>query len=206
MKVVLGWFYMTPTKSDKAAKPSSERSRRVIKRYSNRKLYDTVDSRYVTLLQIADMVRAGEDVQIIDNASKEDKTEVTLALIISEELKVQPRAVPLGMLRELIQERGGRLLSQLREGRIGRLIPGGGDGGVGSEPGGDMASQQRAEEATRPGQDERPNSAIDDRIRSFLQTFSGLTELRAEVDRLAERLAALEARLGHRDRKDEEPK
>src|SRR6188508_2660484 len=102
--------------------------RRVIKRYSNRKLYDTKDSRYVTLQQIGEMVRAGEEVQIIDNATKEDKTEVTLALIISEDLKSQPRSVPLGTLRDLIQERGERLLTQLREGPIGRLIPGGGEG------------------------------------------------------------------------------
>src|SRR5204862_7356160 len=93
-------------------------------RYSNRKLYDTRDSKYVTLLQIAGMVRGGEDVQIIDNATKEDKTEVTLALIISEELKSQPRSVPLGTLRDLIHQRGEKLLSQLREGPIGRLIPG----------------------------------------------------------------------------------
>jgi polyhydroxyalkanoate synthesis repressor PhaR len=110
------------------AKPGFDRARRVIKRYSNRKLYDTRDSRYVTLLQIADMVRAGEDVQIIDNASKEDKTEVTLALIISEELKSQPRSVPLGTLRDLIHQRGEKLLSSLREGPIGRLIPGVVDG------------------------------------------------------------------------------
>jgi polyhydroxyalkanoate synthesis repressor PhaR len=103
---------------------TGDKPRRVIKRYSNRKLYDTKDSRYVTLQQIGEMVRAGEEVQIIDNATKEDKTEVTLALIISEDLKSQPRSVPLGTLRELIQERGERLLSQLREGPIGRLIPG----------------------------------------------------------------------------------
>jgi polyhydroxyalkanoate synthesis repressor PhaR len=64
--------------------------RRVVKRYSNRKLYDTKDSRYVTLLEVARLVRAGEDVQVIDNATKEDKTDVTLALIISEELRTQP--------------------------------------------------------------------------------------------------------------------
>src|SRR5437762_3285324 len=110
---------------------TGEKPRRVIKRYSNRKLYDTKDSRYVTLQQIGEMVRAGEEVQIIDNATKEDKTEVTLALIISEDLKSQPRSVPLGTLRDLIQERGERLLSQLREGPIGRLIPGGTqEGGV----------------------------------------------------------------------------
>lgn len=75
---------------------------RVIKRYGNRKLYDTLGSRYVTLHQIADMVRAGEDVQIIDNLTKEDKTEVTLALIISEELKERPSTIPLETLRALI--------------------------------------------------------------------------------------------------------
>src|SRR5271154_3403830 len=116
---------------------AGDKPRRVIKRYSNRKLYDTKDSRYVTLQQIGEMVRAGEEVQIIDNATKEDKTEVTLALIISEDLKSQPRSVPLGTLRDLIQERGERLLSQLREGPIGRLIPGGvpGDGTVPPIPG-----------------------------------------------------------------------
>jgi polyhydroxyalkanoate synthesis repressor PhaR len=103
---------------------AGDKPRRVIKRYSNRKLYDTKDSRYVTLQQIGEMVRAGEEVQIIDNATKEDKTEVTLALIISEDLKSKPRSVPLGTLRNLIQERGERLLTQLREGPIGRLIPG----------------------------------------------------------------------------------
>jgi polyhydroxyalkanoate synthesis repressor PhaR len=96
---------------------------RVIKRYSNRKLYDTKDSRYVTLQQIGEMVRRGEHVQIIDNKTKEDKTEVTLALIISEELKNKPSSVPLGTLRSLIQERGEKLLSQLRETPVGRLIP-----------------------------------------------------------------------------------
>jgi polyhydroxyalkanoate synthesis repressor PhaR len=117
---------VTSMETAKETAGTGEKPRRVIKRYSNRKLYDTKDSRYVTLQQIGEMVRAGEEVQIIDNATKEDKTEVTLALIISEDLKSQPRSVPLGTLRDLIQERGERLLTQLREGPIGRLIPGGG--------------------------------------------------------------------------------
>src|SRR3954463_16233748 len=103
---------------------TGDKPRRVIKRYSNRKLYDTKDSRYVTLQQIGEMVRAGEEVQIIDNATKEDKTDVTLALIISEDLKTTPRPVPLATLRDLIQKRGERLINTLREGPIGRLIPG----------------------------------------------------------------------------------
>src|SRR5215475_14479129 len=105
-------------------KPVDDRPRRVIKRYSNRKLYDTKDSRYVTLLQIADMVRTGEDVQIIDNNSKEDLTEVTLAQIIYEEQKAHSRNVPLQTLKELIHSRTEKVLADLREGPIGRLIPG----------------------------------------------------------------------------------
>src|SRR5215510_1813089 len=98
--------------------------RRVIKRYSNRKLYDTKGSTYVTLLQIAEMIRDGEEVEIIDNATKEDKTDVTLALIISEELRTKPRAIPLSTLKALVRHGGERLLNQLRTGPIGKLMPG----------------------------------------------------------------------------------
>src|SRR5690349_23907014 len=70
------------------------------------------------------MIREGEEVQIIDNASKEDKTDVTLALIISEELRTRPRAVPLSTLKALIRHGGERILSQLRGGPMGKLIPG----------------------------------------------------------------------------------
>jgi polyhydroxyalkanoate synthesis repressor PhaR len=103
---------------------SGDRAKRVIKRYSNRKLYDTKDSRYVTLLQIAEMVRSGEEVQIIDNNSKEDLTEVTLAQIIYEEQKTHSRNVPLQTLKDLIHSRTEKVLEGLREGPIGRLIPG----------------------------------------------------------------------------------
>jgi len=110
--------------SDDLHDPLPGSPRRVIKRYSNRKLYDTRGSTYVTLLQIAEMIRAGEDVQVIDNATKEDKTDVTLALIISEELRTRPRAVPLSTLKALIRHGGERILSQLRGGPMGKLIPG----------------------------------------------------------------------------------
>ena len=104
-------------------RPQAIAPKRVVKRYSNRKLYDTKDSRYVTLLQIAEMVRAGEEVQIIDNNTKEDLTEVTLAQIIYEEQKQHSRTVPLQTLKDLIHQRGEKVLSDLREGPIGRLLP-----------------------------------------------------------------------------------
>lgn len=82
--------------------PKPPPAAKVIKRYSNRKLYDTARSRYVTLDEIARMVKAGEDVCIIDNESKEDLTSVTLTQIIYEEEKAT-RRMPLGMLRGIIQ-------------------------------------------------------------------------------------------------------
>ena len=66
---------------------------RIIKRYANRKLYDTEHSRYVTLDQISEMIRNGDDVKIVDNKTKEDLTTVTLAQIIFEEEKKQ-RSLP----------------------------------------------------------------------------------------------------------------
>ena len=78
----------------------------------------------MTLLQIAGMVREGEEVQIIDNNTKDDLTEVTLAQIIYEEQKAHSRSVPLQTLKELIHARTEKVLADLREGPIGRLIPG----------------------------------------------------------------------------------
>ena len=70
------------------------------------------------------MIRAGEEVQIIDNNTKDDLTEVTLAQIIYEEQKSHSRNVPLQTLKELIHARTEKVLADLREGPIGRLIPG----------------------------------------------------------------------------------
>src|SRR6185503_12265076 len=74
---------------------------RTIKRYANRKLYDTRDSRYVTLDHIAAMVRAGDDVRVVDNTTRADLTTATLAQIIFEEKKT-PRLSVAG-LRKIIQ-------------------------------------------------------------------------------------------------------
>lgn len=103
---------------------------RVIKRYANRKLYDTRDSRYVTLQQIAEYVRGGEEVSIIDNTSKEDLTNVTLAQIVYEEERKNGHAgdegrrtsPSVGALRTLIQQSGERLMSTLRDMPVGKLM------------------------------------------------------------------------------------
>jgi polyhydroxyalkanoate synthesis repressor PhaR len=172
--------------------------RRVIKRYSNRKLYDTKGSTYVTLLQIAEMIREGEEVEIIDNATKEDKTDVTLALIISEELRTKPRAIPLSTLKALVRHGGERLLNQLRTGPIGKLMP--------TPPGGEEGSPAiHPEEDLSQSKDQKPGfratlaewqTAIDERIRAVLPNFAAFRELSQEVARLSTRLDALEKNLG----------
>lgn len=76
---------------------------KIIKRYRNRKLYDTSDSCYVTLEDISELIKQGEDVQVIDNTTKEDMTAVTLAQIIFEEQKKKTHVLPLGTFRNIIQ-------------------------------------------------------------------------------------------------------
>ena len=78
---------------------------KIIKRYANRKLYDTVQSCYVTLEDIAEMIKSGEEIRILDNKSKEDLTAVTFAQIIFEEEKKVAK-MPLMLLREIIQNSG----------------------------------------------------------------------------------------------------
>jgi polyhydroxyalkanoate synthesis repressor PhaR len=176
--------------------------RRIIKRYSNRKLYDTRGSSYVTLLQIAEMIRNGEDVQIIDNATKEDKTDVTLALIISEELRNKPRAIPIPTLKALIRHRGEKILTQLREGPIGKLIPPSkedGEPNLGSSPPGPREDEDMSQGKESKGLRatfEQWQSAIDERIRTVLPNFAAFNDLQQEVKRLADRLEQLEKRQG----------
>jgi polyhydroxyalkanoate synthesis repressor PhaR len=192
---------MVSGESSDSSAPSA--AKRVIKRYSNRKLYDTKDSRYVTLLQIADMVRAGEDVQIIDNATKEDKTDVTLALIISEELKARPRGIPLATLKALIRQRGEKILSQLREGPIGKLMPkdsSEGEGRLSSVPPPQEDDVSQSKDAQHKGTIratiEQWQQTIDERIRAVLPNFTAFRELKDEVKRVSDRLDAIEQKLG----------
>lgn len=85
---------------------------RIIKRYHNRKLYDTSSSTYVTLEDIAFLIKRGDEVQIFDNTTKEDITGQTLAQIIFEEEKKRKSFLPLGTLRNLIQT-GGETIREL---------------------------------------------------------------------------------------------
>lgn len=85
---------------------------RLIKRYANRKMYDTQASRYVTLDGVAELVRRGEDLRIVDNDTGEDITAVTFAQIIFEEEKRKNGLLGLPVLRWIIQQ-GGEAVQEL---------------------------------------------------------------------------------------------
>jgi polyhydroxyalkanoate synthesis repressor PhaR len=79
-----------------------DRDRIVIKKYANRRLYDTSNSRYINLEDIAALVRNGKDLQVVDASTGEDITRVTLTQIIVEDAKGGPSGLPLELLRQLI--------------------------------------------------------------------------------------------------------
>lgn len=73
-----------------------------IKKYPNRRLYDTSSRRYVNLEELAAMVRGGQELRVVDAKSGEDLTRVILTQIIVEDAKGQPSGLPLELLRQLI--------------------------------------------------------------------------------------------------------
>jgi len=74
----------------------------LIKKYGNRRLYDTTGSRYVNLDDIAALVRQGKDVKVVDAKTGRDLTRITLTQIITEDAKDKPTGLPLELLRQLV--------------------------------------------------------------------------------------------------------
>lgn len=91
----------------------------LVKRYTNRKLYDTEERKYVSLHDVADLVRAGKEVRVLDHQSGEDLTATTLSRILQREKMGLP------LLQSLIRMGGDawlRASSMLDEGRLEGLI------------------------------------------------------------------------------------
>ena len=188
---------------------------RIIKRYANRKLYDTEHSRYVTLDQISEMIRNGDDVKIVDNKTKEDLTTVTLAQIIFEEEKKQRSFLPLGAMRNIIQS-GGQWFAEAQR-RVQSILPGKrkegeeGEGGVapeGAAPGGEedeATAKKRSVAALREWVEhskhrlEEWQKQVDGKIRGTIENISHAVNpwagVNKDVKALTERIAELEAKL-----------
>jgi polyhydroxyalkanoate synthesis repressor PhaR len=180
---------------------------RIIKRYANRKLYDTQTSHYVTLEQIAEMIRNGEEIRVLDNTTKEDLTSVTLAQIIFEEEK-RKSFLPLHAMRNIIQSGGASLseLAQHAQARVTSLFRKS-EAEAAREEGAPPAGEPPEPEPRREEGGhhtvrelyERSQHAIDElqrrvdeRLRHLLETISPFAGLEKEVVRLRERVEALE--------------
>jgi polyhydroxyalkanoate synthesis repressor PhaR len=186
---------------------------RVIKRYANRKLYDTQRSRYVTLDQIAEMIRAGEDVKIVDNNSKEDLTALTLTQILFEEEK-KGGFLPLGALRNIIQS-GGQSISSLatQAGEKVRAVFRRDKDGEGEavEPipppekekdkaaTDDASGMKQLLERSQHTFDEWQKK-VDERIQKVVEALSPFSGVEKELRTLRERIVELEKRLEDQER------
>ena len=185
---------------------------RIIKRYANRKLYDTEHSRYVTLDQISEMIRNGDDVKIVDNKTKEDLTTVTLAQIIFEEEKKQRSFLPLAAMRNIIQS-GGEWFAEAQR-RVQSILPGkrkddpSPDGEApadGTEPADENALKRRSLASLREWVDHSKHRLdewqkhVDTKIRTTIdgisQTLTPWGSVNKDVRALADRIAELEAKL-----------
>jgi polyhydroxyalkanoate synthesis repressor PhaR len=78
----------------------------VIKKYENRRLYDTTNSRYVNLEEVAQLLQQGNHVQVIDASSGEDITRLILTQIIVEDAKTPESSFPLDLLRQMVVASG----------------------------------------------------------------------------------------------------
>lgn len=86
----------------------------LLKKYSNRRLYDTTKSAYVTLSQVADLIRAGRRIEVIDAKTKEDVTAFILTQIVLEEAKKKNALLPVPLLHLIIQY-GDSILAEFFE-------------------------------------------------------------------------------------------
>jgi len=91
---------------DRACQEGSGLKQVIIKKYGNRRLYNTAESRYVNLDEVAQMIRDGLDVRVVDANSGEDLTRLVLTQIIVENAKVPESAFPLDMLRQMVVASG----------------------------------------------------------------------------------------------------
>lgn len=80
---------------------------KIIKRYQNRKLYDTQESSYVTLDEIAKMIKNGDDLRVIDNKTKNDITAATLTQLLYETERKAKTQASVDLLKEIIRHGDG---------------------------------------------------------------------------------------------------
>jgi polyhydroxyalkanoate synthesis repressor PhaR len=186
---------------------------RTIKRYANRKLYDTEAKQYVTLDGIAGLVRQGEDIQVVDNETGEDLTAVTLSQIILEREKAGRGQLPKSILTSLVRTGGGtldlvrrslyayvgtlRLIEEQMEEWIDALVE---RGEIAAEEGEELREQLRVEATAsarddaardRLGRSEKSRGLEDVLHRIGIPTHQDVERIARQLERLSDRVDAL---------------
>src|SRR5210317_2165337 len=87
---------------------------RIIKRYQNRKLYDTHQSCYVTLEEIAQIIREGNEIQVIDNKTKNDITYMTQLQLLADQERKSLKPGDTELLKRVIRAEEGTLTGYIR--------------------------------------------------------------------------------------------
>lgn len=93
----------------------------IIKKYGNRRLYDTEKNTYVTLTQVADIIKSSRTVEVVDAKTKEDVTAFTLTQIVLEEARKKNFFLPVPLLHLMIQF-GETILSEFFEKHLQQVI------------------------------------------------------------------------------------
>lgn len=155
----------------------------VIKKYGNRRLYDTTASRYVNLDDIAGFIREGKEIQVVDAKTGQDLTRVTLTQIITEDAKNKPTGLPLELLSQLIVAS-----DEARQGFVMWYLKSAFD------------AYQKVQEAVQQGLGEVQTAVLSpmDTMKKVLGTptpSSPKTTIEPEVEALRKRVSELEAQL-----------
>ena len=169
----------------------------LIKRYANRKLYNTETSRYITLKGIAELIEQGVEVRVVDNETGEDITSVALSQILVDNERAQ-RAVPRTLLSDLIQKGGDALYGALKK-SVGEEGLGGLQRNVRD------AIRHREEEATRWRDSAR--AEWDEMVHGAVERVFKALDLprRSDIEALNENLERVAAALEKLDGGHDEP-
>ncbi|MBQ9395156.1 MAG: polyhydroxyalkanoate synthesis regulator DNA-binding domain-containing protein [Proteobacteria bacterium] len=184
-----------------------------IKRYSNRKLYDTSQSRYITLAELGELIRRGENIEVIDNDTKADLTEMTLAQVLiaqkkqkhnglrslvqsQAEILIQRLSVPVQQIRDEAIRQVEKKVESLR--RITKKSDN-------TPPPADVSSKQpvsKPQEAETKEEPDKPTPSILTKLESLKESsdekllslllVQRIEQLEDEVEKLKQRLSVLE--------------
>lgn len=158
----------------------------VIKRYSNRKLYDVQESRYVTLEELEGLIRAGKEIKVVDAATGEDLTSVTLAQILLENERTHRAGLPTTFLHQLIKH--GEAWQEFVQKSLRASL----EGIISSQRESDRVLREWSARAGLIPSGERGTRG------EKRESGAAVDNLREEVTALKEKLKALEAKLGRK--------